>query len=128
MTFTEYLCKTHNLDYKNELNNYRNFIPKDDLKDIMISALFERFRIPESKLVGKTRQREVVMQRHVIMYFLYKSKRYTFREIGLMFGGRDHSTIIASIDRVNDYLSYKDPQFMSYYNVAKETYEGMVQN
>ena len=43
MTFTEYLCKAHNLDHKTELANYRNYIPKSDLKQIMVNALFERF-------------------------------------------------------------------------------------
>jgi chromosomal replication initiation ATPase DnaA len=125
MTFTEYLCSTHNLDHKTELANYRNYIPKSDLKQIMVNALFERFRTPEHKLIGKTREREIVMQRHAIMYFLYKSKRYTLKEIGLMFGGKNHATVINAVKKVDDFLSYKDPQFMPYYEAVKESYENI---
>jgi chromosomal replication initiation ATPase DnaA len=123
MTFTEYLCKAHNLDHKTELANYRNYIPKSDLKQIMVNTLFERFRTTEHKLIGKTRERDIVMQRHAIMYFLYKSKRYTLNEVGLMFGGKNHATILHAIRKVEDYLSYKDPQFMPYYEAIKSAYD-----
>jgi chromosomal replication initiation ATPase DnaA len=42
-----------------------------------------------------------------------------------MFGGKNHATILHAIRKVEDYLSYKDPQFMPYYEAVKESYENI---
>jgi chromosomal replication initiator protein len=122
MTFTEYICKAHNLDERKELANYKKYAPKIDLKSAMIKAVFENFITLEIELIGKTRKREIVMQRHIMMYFLKSTNQYSFREIGLMFGGRDHSSVIHACDKVDQFLSYEDKLFMPYYNVIKEAF------
>ena len=123
MTFTEYLCKAHNLDYQKEFNNYKEVSEKVDLKGAMISAAFEEFSTTEDEIVGKSRKKEIVMQRQCMMYFLCIKNIYSLKEVGAMFGWRDHSTVIHSKKTVEDYLSYEDPKFMPYYNVIKAAYD-----
>jgi chromosomal replication initiator protein len=123
MTFTEYLCKAHNLDERKELANYKKYAPKIDLKSAMFKAVFENFITLEIELIGKTRKREIVMQRHIMMYFLRSTNQYSFREIGIMFGNRDHSSIIHACDKVEQFLSYEDKLFMPYFKVIKEAFD-----
>jgi len=57
MTFTEYLCKAHNLDYQKEFNDYKEVSEKVDLKGAMVSSVFEAFSTIENELVGKSRKK-----------------------------------------------------------------------
>ena len=48
-------------------------------------------------LKSKTRKKEIVKARKVAMYLAKKWTDYSFKAIGIHFGGRDHSTVIYSI-------------------------------
>jgi chromosomal replication initiation ATPase DnaA len=123
MTFTEYLCKAHNLNYQTEFKNYKAVIPQINYRGAMISAVFNSFGTTEAQLIGITRERPIVMQRHAIMYFLHSTRLYTLKEIGLMFGGRNHASVIHAFEKVEGFLSYNDCQFMPYYEVIKAAFE-----
>ncbi len=53
---------------------------------------------------AKSRKREIVIPRQIAMYLLRVESAYSLPVIGLNFGGRDHSTVIASIRTINDII------------------------
>jgi chromosomal replication initiator protein len=68
----------------------------------------EHFSISLSSLIGNSRRKEVAVARHIAIYISKQLTDSSLKTIGLHFGGRDHSTIIHSINNVEKKLM-KDP-------------------
>jgi chromosomal replication initiator protein len=66
--------------------------------------------VSEDQIRGKTRKREVVRARQIAMYFAKKHTEHSLKDIGLHFGGRDHSTVIYANNTVADRME-NDDQF-----------------
>jgi chromosomal replication initiator protein len=60
-----------------------------------------------SELLGKKRSKDLAYARQVAMYLARKHLKQSFKAIGELFGGRDHSTVINACDKIEDLL--KDP-------------------
>ena len=60
------------------------------------------FGVDEDLVRAKTRKREVVQARQVAMFFAKEYTDHSLKTIGSLFGGRDHSTVIHSINSVRD--------------------------
>lgn len=54
-------------------------------------------------LTGQSRQRQVTFARQVAMTFCRHMLTMSLPEIGRVFGGRDHSTVLASLRKVEEY-------------------------
>jgi chromosomal replication initiator protein len=64
------------------------------------------YGIEESNIYEKTRRKEVVRPRQVIMFLLREDFHISFPTIGEKLGGRDHTTVIHSCDKIkNDLLT-----------------------
>jgi chromosomal replication initiator protein len=59
---------------------------------------------PLERLESKSRKRIYVIPRQIAMYFLKMFTSLSLEEIGNMFGERDHSTAIHSINTVKDLI------------------------
>jgi chromosomal replication initiator protein len=80
-----------------------NILPKKtaSLKDV-IRVVSEFYNIEESVLFEKTRRKEVVKPRQVAMYILREDFNISYPTIGEKFGGRDHTTVIHSCDKIKN--------------------------
>jgi chromosomal replication initiator protein len=56
--------------------------------------------VPPADMRGRSRNRDVSYARHLAMYVLKEDGRKTVAEIGRLLGHRDHSTVIAGIQRI----------------------------
>jgi chromosomal replication initiator protein len=68
--------------------------------DDISRAVLEVFPIAEEKLRGKSRARSACRARQIAMYLAYEVTGATLSDIGRYFGGRAHSTVKHSIDKV----------------------------
>lgn len=75
------------------------------IKDI-IKTITDFYNIDEKSIYEKTRRKEVVRPRQVIMYILREDFEISFPLIGQKLGGRDHTTVIHSCDRVREELKH----------------------
>jgi chromosomal replication initiator protein len=66
------------------------------------------FGVSVESLSSKKRTKEVTMPRQVAMYLIRELLDLPLVEIGKLFGGRDHSTVIHSIQKVEEDLSADD--------------------
>src|SRR5690625_2592779 len=66
------------------------------------------FSVEISNLRGKGRRQELVQPRQLAMYLIRKLTQHSFPEIGQYFSGRDHSTVMYSINRVTELLETDD--------------------
>jgi len=60
------------------------------------------FRVTHTELVGKERHRRIALARHVAMYLCKHQLRCSYPEIGRAFGGRDHTTVMSGVRRIED--------------------------
>ena len=66
----------------------------------IISVVTEYFGVKLSDLQSKKRTKSIAFPRQVAMYLARKITRHSLEEIGGYFGGRDHSTVLYAVDRV----------------------------
>jgi chromosomal replication initiator protein len=66
----------------------------------VVSKVAEYYGIEEESIYEKTRRREVVRPRQVIMYILREDFSVSYPTIGNKLGGRDHTTVIHSCEKV----------------------------
>lgn len=66
----------------------------------VISKIAEFYGIDEGSMYAKTRRREIVRPRQIIMYILREDFHLSYPAIGSVFGGRDHTTVIHACEKV----------------------------
>ena len=70
--------------------------------DFIQKTVAAYFGISVELLKDKTRKKEVVTARQVAMYFAKHLTAHTLKTIGFHFGGRDHTTVMHSVQTVSD--------------------------
>ena len=76
--------------------------------NLIISQVGKFYNLDESTLKGTQRTKEVAEARHVAIYLVRKLTNLSSPEIGREFGGRDHTTVLASITKIEDSLKKGD--------------------
>jgi chromosomal replication initiator protein len=61
----------------------------------------EHFGLHRSTLMGPRRNRSVAWPRMVAMFLCRQLTTLSYPEIGALFGGRDHSTVISAVRKVD---------------------------
>jgi chromosomal replication initiator protein len=91
------------LEIKNLVKNSTKPKKNTPVKDV-IKAIANFYNISEDSVFDKTRKKEVVKPRQVIMYILREDFNISFPSIGEKLGGRDHTTVIHSCEKIKDDL------------------------
>ncbi len=65
----------------------------------------DHFNIEFDKLQSKSRLGDVVNARQIAMYLTKKFTKNSLKSIGSYYGKRDHTTVIHSIQKVDDFLN-----------------------
>lgn len=68
----------------------------------------EHFKVRIADLKASTRARPIVVPRQICMYFIKKFLDKSLVDIGKCFGGKDHTTVMNALERVQ-YLQQTDP-------------------
>lgn len=76
--------------------------------DAIQKAVADRFQIKQSQLKEKSNTKAVVYPRQIAMYLVKELTHASLPEIGRAFGGKHHTTVIHSIDKIEG-LRHKDP-------------------
>lgn len=87
------------IDVKNVLKTISKPQKSISVKNI-VSKISEFYGIEEESIYEKTRRREVVRPRQVIMYILREDFNVSYPSIGNKLGGRDHTTVIHSCEKI----------------------------
>jgi len=97
-------------EVKNLLKN--NMKPKKNMaiKDV-VKIVGEHYKIEEASIYEKTRKKEIVKARQVVMYLLREDFNVSYPLIGQKLGGKDHTTVIHSCLKIKADLK-SDPQLL----------------
>jgi len=90
----------------------KHLLEKQDRKitiDAIQKAVAEKYGIKPAQLREKSNRKEIVVPRQVAMFLVKELTPASLPEIGRAFGGKHHTTVIHSINRVSQ-LKPKDPE------------------
>ena len=72
--------------------------------DLITKIVCEEMNIDENKVRDKTRKQEIVIARQLAMYLAKELTRISLKNVGLYFGGRDHSTVIHACTSIQNLI------------------------
>lgn len=75
--------------------------------DDIITYVCSFYKVKPTQLKGPKRTAELVKARQVAMYLIHKELGTTLVEIGNLLGGRDHTTIIHGVDKIEKLVDNK---------------------
>ncbi len=89
-----------------------NIKPKKNvsIKDV-VKIISDYYNLEESSVYEKTRRREIVKARQIVMYLLREDFNVSYPLIGQKLGGKDHTTVIHSYLKIKEDLK-NDPQLL----------------
>jgi len=70
--------------------------------DEVVRRIASYYEIAEKSIYEKTRKKEVVKPRQIIMYILREEFNVSYPSIGEKLGGRDHTTVIHSCEKIKE--------------------------
>lgn len=70
----------------------------------ILNTVCSYYSIKSADIKGKKRTKELVLPRQVAMYLIKDLTNTPFMTIGDFLGGRDHTTVMHGVDRINEYL------------------------
>lgn len=73
----------------------------------VIKTVANHYRIKQSAIKGERRTKEVVQARHAAMFFLRKELHLPLEEIGKWFSGRDHTSVLHAINKIEKEIAEK---------------------
>ena len=76
----------------------------------IINAVADYYNLTSSQITGKSRDGQIALARHIAMYLIrYTLIDVSLKRIGDMFGGKDHTTVMSGITKVENMLK-DDPE------------------
>ena len=106
-------------DVKKILNSILNTPKKSTTLKNIIKAVAEFYDVSEKDLLERSRKKEIVKPRQVIMYLLREELKSSFPFIGLKIGGRDHTTAIHACEKIKKEIEM-DSNLNDEINLIKE--------
>lgn len=86
-----------------------NIKPKKNISiNDIVSIISEFYNLDDQSIYEKTRRKEIVKARQIIMFVLREDFNISFPLIGQKLGGKDHTTVIHSCSKIKSDLQ-KDP-------------------
>ncbi|MFA6801628.1 MAG: chromosomal replication initiator protein DnaA, partial [Acholeplasmataceae bacterium] len=106
----EPLLKTKNKSDSLNENNY----------DRIQSIVSDFYGITLDDLIGKKRHSKYILPRHIAMYIIKTKYNIPYKTIGMLFGNRDHSTVLAACEKIENELKQDSALRLAVENLNKK--------
>ncbi len=70
--------------------------------DIILRSVAEYFGLSQNDLRGKKRTKAIAFPRQIAMYLAREMTEYSTTEVGIEFGGRDHTTVMYACQKIEN--------------------------
>lgn len=91
-------------EVKDIFSNQKEELKNDLTPDKIISVVCDYFNISYQDIIGKKKNKEIVEPRMIAIYLISELLNLPLVNIGKIFGGRDHTTIMHSRDKISQDL------------------------
>lgn len=81
-----------------QVNKHRG--SNNDKYTEIIGIVADFYNISYDDIIGKKRNSEIVIARQIGMFILKNKYDLTFQSIGALFGNRDHTTVLSSVNKI----------------------------
>src|ERR1700690_861555 len=102
------VCQSQLREKELTLSEVKNFVktnakPKKNVstKEV-VKTVADFYNIEESSIYEKTRKKEIIKPRQIIMYILREEFAISYPAIGEKLGGRDHTTVMHSCEKIKN--------------------------
>jgi len=109
------ICETQVKNRELDMGDIRQIV-KSNLrpkKNVSVKDIVDRvaryYDIESAAIYEKTRKKEVVRPRQIIMYLMREDFNISYPSIGSKLGGRDHTTVIHSCDKIRCEVEKEPP-------------------
>jgi chromosomal replication initiator protein len=83
--------------------------PVEVSPEAILAAVTKAFKVSVEEMRGNSRRREISQARQVAMYLMRQYTDLSLPKIGEAFGGKDHTTVLYSCDKVSQQRD-RDPE------------------
>lgn len=107
-------CQAQLKDREVSLNEVKNFVKNNARPKKLVSTkevvktVAEFYNIEEQLIYDKTRKKEIIKPRQIIMYILREDFNISYPAIGEKLGGRDHTTVMHSCEKIKNDMKSDD--------------------
>ena len=70
----------------------------------VLNAVANHFKIKQVVIKGLSRQKEIILARHIAMFLFKTELNLSYVEIGRWFGGRDHTSVMHGVNKIGQLL------------------------
>jgi chromosomal replication initiator protein len=91
--------------------------------DAVIKAVAEFYSVKVSDLRSDRKHKVVALPRQVAMYLIRSMTRCSLPDIGLRFGGRDHTTVMYAVKKIDKKVR-EDVSFRNTVDTLRKNLEG----
>lgn len=81
----------------------------------ILQAVSQYYGVPIQAITGKSRAKQIAEARHIGMYLLREDAELALKQVGLLLGHRDHSTVIHGVQKIARTL-ISDPRLSAQLN------------
>lgn len=117
------LGKKENIKLNDALDSFKMLGVNSDKKIVSIEKIkivvSEYYNISTNELSSKIRTSKIILARHLAMYLARNMLDSSLSQIGSEFGGRDHTTVINAIEKVDKLCKENDDYLMAITELKK---------
>jgi len=95
-------------------------LDEPDIADKIFNGIAKAFDVETWQIKSLSRKQELVMIRFIVCHELKYRTRLTLKQIGVMIGHRDHSTVIYGLTMYDNLSDTHDKEFKKYLDKYKE--------
>jgi chromosomal replication initiator protein len=92
--------------------------------DEVLAAVADYYRINLDDLKGRGRNKEIVIPRQMAMYLLREETGASLPQIGEALGGRDHTTVMYSVEKIGQEIEQDDQRRREMLSIKERLYQG----
>ena len=74
----------------------------------VVKTVAEFYNVEDQLIYDKTRKKEIIKPRQIIMYILREDFNISYPAIGERLGGRDHTTVMHSCEKIKNDIKMDD--------------------
>ncbi len=96
-------------------NNKREVTPQ-----IILEVVAEHYGVTPGDIIVSKRNAEIVVPRQIVMYLCREVTDTSYKNIGILLGNRDHSTVISGDNKVRDKLKGNDTKLKNNIDIIRK--------
>jgi chromosomal replication initiator protein len=74
----------------------------------IVSLVAEFYNVTSEDLIKQSRRQEFVKPRQIAMFLVRQEIKASFPSIGELFGGRDHTTVMHAVEKIENLIAEKE--------------------